>query len=213
MTSESFDMFAAQPPFLTRIAAIARRRTELDPAEILALLVTAISAEAVVIAQAILPEDVEEGEISASESLRAMSDALKFVVMNAEHFTEEEIEERVDAALDPMTDETRERLSSDPIGALREAFGPCEDPCEESSEEEEEVDSDYSEESDVSEEGSDDCMNEEELKEAIAEAAEAWDEWNPTDPLLESMKHGFANSFEEAIAEIEREEAEESAFV
>jgi hypothetical protein len=211
MASESFDMFAAQPPFLTRVSAIARRRPELDPAAILALLVTALSAEAVVVAHAILPDDVDEEELSASESLEAMSNALKFVVMSAEHFTEEEIEERVDAALEPMSEETRAKLDTDPIGALREAFGPIEEGCEDEFQEEKEDEEESEEES---EEGgdSDEDYDEDEFRKEVAKAAEEWDDWCPIDPLLESLKNSFAKSLEEAVSEIKREEDEESLF-
>lgn len=208
---DEFDMFSSLPPFLTRIASLARRRTDLDPAAILALLVTGISAEAVVIAQALADPEKSEEELTASENLRLMSYSLKFVIMSSEHFDETDIEDRVDAALESMSDESRARLADDPIGALREAFGPT----EETEGDEERTDSEEEYESESGGESSDDSsdgLSTEELRAIVAESVAAWDDWNPDDPLLQSLKTGFADSFSEAALDVEREERDAEIF-
>lgn len=205
---EAFDMFGSAPPFSDRVAAVARKRRDLDVASILALLVTAISAEAVVVAEYILPRD-EADKPGKIDSLRAMSDALKYVVMSAENFDEEDIEERIDTTLSVMPEEARAKMNEDVLGALHDAFGEIEGD-EDMSEtpDSEEIESSGSSDEDSTE----DEDFEEDIVAEVEEAVKKWDEWNPTDPLLASLKSGFADSVENAVEEAVAEEKDEENF-
>lgn len=168
MASEAFDMFAVEPfsDKLLRAAA----GISVDPVTAYAALVVGVSIESVVIA-----ELLEGGGEAVSRG--ATTDAMKFVIMNLQEATEEEISEIVDAVVGAAGGD-RERILTDPASIVS---GACAAESEDGGEE-------------GDEEESDEEVDAESLAESVRAKIAGWEEWEPSDPVLSGLKSSFASA-------------------
>lgn len=164
MASEAFDMFAVEPfsDKLLRAAA----GISVDPVTAYAALVVGVSIESVVIAELL------EGDGDAV-SRGATTDAMKFVIMNLQEATEEELSEIVDAVVGAAGGD-RERILTDPASIISGVHAA------------------ESEEGD--EEESDEEVDAESLAESVRAKIAGWEDWEPSDCVLSGLKSSFASA-------------------
>ena len=176
-------MFATRAPFSDRFALVAAERSHLDPVDVYTALVAGISGRAIEVSATIAyAERADVRELTASGVMRDVSDALKYTIRSLETADDEWIAETIDDVLEAMDAET-------------------EDDDDAAGDEEGEEASDEDEGGEEEEIGAEEIAS---LKAKIAEAVAAWDEWEPEDQILASLKANFAASFSKAVEEMER---------
>jgi hypothetical protein len=171
MADEAFDMFTVEP-FREKLLRAASG-VPVDPVTAYAALVVGVSIESIVIA-----ELLSGGEEEVSEG--ATADAMKFVIMNLQDATEEELSEIVGAVVGAAGGDAT-RILTDPASLVSGAY------------EEESEDGDE-------EDGSDDEIDGESLAESVREKIAGWDDWEPSDEILSGLKSSFATACASAMS-------------
>lgn len=190
-----FDMFAGTPPFSSRLSQLMTERSFANPSIIYAALVAGVSADALEVA-AILTSHRCEGK-SASASLEEdqigivdISKALKYVIRTLDDRTDEELGELVDKVLTNIV-QREEDLLENPSAALEGILAFCGH------------NNDTNEEEEEDEEEEEEEIDEQQFALHVQETIDTWDAWEPSDPVLSSLKHSFAATMDKTVAELD----------